>query len=173
MRAPHLNRVLTLRQMSAAASRRVAAATSPVDSPDDSTLDTSHTLGASSPLPCLPRVVNAGKQQAIPPLPEPILYHGPSRGSTSRSIRTNSDILPTSLPPPKVFDGPASPGLPKQPVRACAPASRHVSSSQSIVFPFIDFFFKGTPTAVMIPLLVYRTVDGVSYCMILVDTRST
>lgn len=142
MRAPHLNRVLTLRQMSTAASRRVAAATSPVDSPDD-TLDASHTLGASSTLSCpsSPRVVDAGtsRQQAIPPLPEPILYHGPSRGSMSRSTRTNSDILPTSLPPPKVFDGPASPGLVhKEPVRACAqaPASRHVSSSQTIFFPY-------------------------------------
>jgi hypothetical protein len=142
IRAPHLNRVLTLRHISAAASRRVAMATSPVDAPAaiDDILDVSHTLGASSTLSGLspPRVVDAGRPQAIPPLPEPILYHGPSRGSGSKSIRTNSDdILPTSLLPPKVFDGPASPGPHKQPViRACAPVSRYVSGSQTIIFPF-------------------------------------
>jgi len=150
MRAPHphLNRVITLRHISAAASRRVAAATSPVDAPAaiDDILDASHALGASSTLPGLssPRVVDAGRQQAIPPLPEPILYHGPSRGSRPRSIHTNSDILPTSLPPPKIFDGPASPGLYKQ-LRACAPISRHVSGSQTIVLPFIDCLSRENP----------------------------
>lgn len=130
MRAPNLNRVLTLRHFSAALSRRVAAATSAVDAPAviDDILDASHPLGASSTLPdrSSPRVVDAGRQQTIPPLPEPILYDGPSRGARSRSICTNADILPTSLPPPKVFDGPASPGVP---LRACAPVPRHVSGS--------------------------------------------
>ena len=132
MRAPHINRVLTLRHISAASSRRVAAATSSLDASAtiDDTLDAPHRLGASSTLPGLssPCVVDAGRQQTMPPLPEPILYDGPSGGARSRSIRTNADILPTSLPPPKTFDGPAIPGLPNQ-LRACAPVSRHVSCS--------------------------------------------
>ena len=117
MRAPHLNCVLTLRHISTASSRRVATTTSSVDAPAaiDDIFDALHTLRASFTPPSLSasHVVDSTEQHTIPlaPLPQPILYDGPSQSIKSRSIYTSAKILPTSLPPPKVFDGPAKPRL--------------------------------------------------------------
>jgi hypothetical protein len=115
MRAPHLNCVLTLRHISTTSSRRVATATSSVDAPAaiNDIFDAPHAFRA----PSIPQslsashVVDRTEQHTIPPLPQPILYDGPSQSIKSRSIYTSAKILPTSLPPPKVFDGPAKPRL--------------------------------------------------------------
>lgn len=115
MRAPHLSCVLTLRLISTASSRRVPTVISSVDAPAaiDDSFDAPHTFRASSTLPTLSasHLVDRTEQHAIPLLPQPILYDGPSQSMKSRSIYTSVKILPTSLPPPKVFDGPAKPRL--------------------------------------------------------------
>ncbi|KAH9171801.1 hypothetical protein EDB89DRAFT_1802436, partial [Lactarius sanguifluus] len=72
--------------------------------------DAPHQLGGSSTLigfSSSPRIIDSSSRQETPPLPEPILYDGPSRGRRSRSLYTSAEVLSTSLPPPVVFDGPA------------------------------------------------------------------
>jgi hypothetical protein len=112
MRAPHLNSVLSLRRISTASSRRVAAATPSVDAlaSVDDIFDAPYALGASSTPSGLSSQVDGAKQCTTPSLPQPILYDGPSQSINSRSIYTSAKTL-TSLPPPKVFDGPARPRL--------------------------------------------------------------
>ena len=115
MRAPHLNCVLSLRHFSTTSSRRVATTASSVDTPAaiGDIFDAPHTFRESSTSPGLStsHVVDGAEQHTIPPLPQPILYDGPSQSIKSRSIYTSTKALPTSLPPPKVFDGPAKPRL--------------------------------------------------------------
>src|SRR6266404_4637412 len=54
-----------------------------------------------------PRIVHSSSQRMTSPLPETILYDGPSWGKRSRLPHNTDKALPTSLPPPVIFDGPA------------------------------------------------------------------
>jgi hypothetical protein len=141
MRVPHL---ITQRHIAAASSRCIAAATPSVDSSPAIGVIFDAPLGMSSTHPShsSSQVVERAKQQTISSLPEPILYDGPSQSIKSRSISTSANILPTSLPPPETFDGPARPRLLHRLRRAGASESvpRHVTRLRSRFF--IDDFSR-------------------------------
>jgi hypothetical protein len=117
MRAPRLNRVITPRRVSTVSLRRVATATSSTDGPAAieffDVFDPPYRPGEPSTPPRLSssrRAVEPERPETIPPLPEPILYDGRAQGRNSRSMGARAKALPTSLPPPTIFDGPAKPG---------------------------------------------------------------
>ncbi|KAI0289980.1 hypothetical protein BC826DRAFT_1029348 [Russula brevipes] len=117
MRAPRLNRVITPRRVSTVSLQRVATATSSTDGPAATELfdvfDPPYRPGESSTPPRLSSsrpAVEPERPETIPPLPEPILYDGRAQGRNSRSMGARARALPTSLPPPTIFDGPAKPG---------------------------------------------------------------
>jgi hypothetical protein len=140
MRVPHL---LTQRHIAAASSRCIAAATPSVDSSPAIGVIFDAPFGMSSTHPghSSSQVVERAKQQTIPSLPEPILYDGPSQTIKSRSICTSANILPTSLPPPEIIDGPARPRLLHRLRRADASESvpRYVTRSRRVVFLLMIF----------------------------------
>lgn len=140
MRVPHL---ITQRHIAAASSRCIAAATPTVDSSSAIGVIFDAPLGMSSTHPghSSSQVVERAKQQTISSLPEPILYDGPSQSIKPRSI-CSANILPTSLPPPEIFDEPARPRLLHRLRRAVASESvpRHVTRLRSCFF--IDDFSR-------------------------------
>ncbi|KAH8997955.1 hypothetical protein EDB92DRAFT_1311635 [Lactarius akahatsu] len=113
-RVPRLSRVLPLRRVPTTTWRRSATAgpstvATPLAVEFIDIFDAPHQLGGSSTLIGFssPRIIDSSSRQKMPPLPEPILYYGPSRRRKSRSRYTSAEVLSTSLPPPVVFDGPA------------------------------------------------------------------
>ncbi|KAH9020015.1 hypothetical protein EDB85DRAFT_540416 [Lactarius pseudohatsudake] len=112
-RVPRLSRVLSPRRVPITTWRRSATAGPSVATPLAvefiDIFDAPHQLGGSSTIIGFssPRMIDSSTRQETPPLPEPILYDGPSRGRKSRSLSTCAEVLSTSLPPPVVFDGPA------------------------------------------------------------------
>ncbi|KAI0058483.1 hypothetical protein BV25DRAFT_1240998 [Artomyces pyxidatus] len=89
--------------------------------------DAPHRLGESAKLvgfsPTPPRTSRSSGLQNIRLLPEPVLYDGPSRGNRSRSFSRVATVLPSSLPPAELFDGPARPlHLARIPKSTCAQA---------------------------------------------------